>query len=101
MLYCLYLQLARVLSKVDQWAFDTFALEEAAGGRPLSVLAFALIKRADMVRRFDLDETKLARLVGWFAVGWLVGWLDSMMICTHQAGGQARRFDLNETRLAL
>ncbi len=59
-----YLQLALSLGGVDEWQFDSFNLEEASGGRPLSCLAFFLMKRMDLVEHFHLSETKLARWAG-------------------------------------
>ncbi len=50
-----------MLAKVDDWQFDTFALERASNGRPLSVLGFLLLKRVDVVGKYGLDEAKLTR----------------------------------------
>ena len=58
-----HVQLSRVLARVDEWQFDSFALERASGGRPLSLLAFLLVRRVDLVGRFGLDEPKLVRCV--------------------------------------
>ncbi len=55
------MQLSAALSKVEEWQYDTFALEHATGGRPLSALGFALIKKSGLVSALDLDEQKLAR----------------------------------------
>jgi hypothetical protein len=49
------------LSRVDEWTYDIFQLSEATGGRPLSTLAFFLIKRMGVSRVMQLDEVKLAR----------------------------------------
>ena len=38
-------QVLQVLSKVDDWKFDAFDLEEASGGWPLSTLTFALFTK--------------------------------------------------------
>ena len=57
----LTLQLNAILSKADDWQFDSFALEAAANGRSLSCLGFHLIKRMGLVQAIGLDETKLAR----------------------------------------
>ena len=54
-------QLARLLSGIDESQFDAFKLKEATGGRPLSVLAFALFKNNGLISRFDLHEARLAR----------------------------------------
>ena len=55
------LQLARLLSGINEFQFDAFRLKEATGGRPLSVLAFALFKNNGLISRFDLHEARLAR----------------------------------------
>ncbi len=52
-----------VLAGVDGWTFDAFRLEEASGGRPLSTLAFALLKRTGIVDCLQLDEARLARFL--------------------------------------
>lgn len=39
------LQLEAVLARATDWQFDSFELAAASGNRPLSVLAFYLIKR--------------------------------------------------------
>ena len=59
--YPLPLQLASVLDLADNWQFDYFKLEEASGGRPLSCIAFFLMKRTQLVSMFRLNETRLAR----------------------------------------
>ena len=52
-----------VLSKVDEWTFDSFKLSVATKGKPLSTLAFFLFKRYDVVKVLELPEAKLARCV--------------------------------------
>ena len=54
-------QLAGLLAKVDDFQFDSFALDAATGHRPLSVMAFYIFKRHDLVNQFHLDEGRLAR----------------------------------------
>ncbi|GAX76185.1 hypothetical protein CEUSTIGMA_g3629.t1 [Chlamydomonas eustigma] len=49
-----------VLSGVDNWAFNMFDLDELTGHRPLSTLAFALLKKGGIVSSLKLDEPKLA-----------------------------------------
>ncbi len=44
-----------------QTCADTFALDEATGGKALSVLGFWLMRRAGLTKRFSLPEIKLAR----------------------------------------
>ena len=56
-------QLTAIFQRVDDWQFDSFALEEASGGRPLSCLGFHLLKRSGVMKHFHLDETKLARFL--------------------------------------
>ena len=50
-----------MLSGVDDWTFDSFALDRATGGRPLSTLAFALIRTSGLMFFLDINEQKLAR----------------------------------------
>lgn len=46
---------------MGQWQFDTFELAEASGGRPLSTLAFAIIRRCHVgPTRGLLAERELA-----------------------------------------
>ena len=56
-------QVLSALSDVDEWTFDSFALSEATGGRPLSTLAFSLFKTSGIIEALNLDEGKLARCV--------------------------------------
>ncbi len=59
---CFHLfQVLRVMSTVDDWTFDVFELAAVTNGRPLSTLAFALIKRSGISGRLHLDESRLAR----------------------------------------
>ena len=44
-LWLFFHQVLLVLAKVDDWQFDTFELEEASGGWPLSTLTFALFTK--------------------------------------------------------
>ncbi len=46
---------------MEDWQYDTFALDEATDSHSLSVLAFALIKRTQAFKRYKMDEAKLAR----------------------------------------
>ena len=48
---------------MEGWGYDTFALDEAAQGRALSVLAFALMRRTGLVEHFRLDEARLVRFL--------------------------------------
>jgi hypothetical protein len=54
-------QVFSVLSRTGEWTFDSFELEQASGGRSLSTLAFALIKRTGIATVLKLNEGKLAR----------------------------------------
>ena len=47
--------------KLDEWQFDSFELQRLSDGRPLSCLAFHLMKKMDIIKHFHLDEAKLAR----------------------------------------
>ncbi len=40
-----------VLAKAEEWQFDSFQLEKFIGGRPLSLLAFYLIKRSELISK--------------------------------------------------
>lgn len=53
-------QASEILSRVEDWTFDSFKLSEATSGRPLSTLAFFLFKRSGIVSLLDLPENKLA-----------------------------------------
>ena len=59
-----HFQLSSLLAKVDNWGYDSIALDEATSGHALSVLGFVLITRTDAFKRFRLDEGRLARCVG-------------------------------------
>lgn len=54
-------QLSEVLQEVDNWQFDMFKLEQASNGHCLSLLAYHLFKRMDMIRQLHLSEMKLIR----------------------------------------
>lgn len=54
-------QLASALAKVDEWQYDAFNLASVSFGKPLSCLAFFLMKRMELIKKFDLNEVKLAR----------------------------------------
>lgn len=49
-----------MLKLVDEWQFDSFALERATGGRPLSYLAFHLMSKGGLIKDLKLDARKLA-----------------------------------------
>ncbi|WIA11311.1 hypothetical protein OEZ85_011434 [Tetradesmus obliquus] len=55
------LELEALLARVEDWQFDSFKLAAVSGNRPLSVLAFFLLKRSNLVKRCGLDEGRLAR----------------------------------------
>ena len=42
-------QMLLVLAKMDNWQFDMFELDEVTNGWPLSTLAFAIMKKCDML----------------------------------------------------
>eukprot|EP00798_Chlamydomonas_sp_ICE-L_P016252 gene16252-22428_t len=56
-------ELAVAFSTIDHWQYDIFQLSEAAGGRPLSALAFMLFKQGGIISSFKVDEQKLARFL--------------------------------------
>ena len=62
--------LLAVLSGIDQWEFDVFELAALTDGRPLSVLAFALFKRAGLVAALNLSEAKVARFLSAIEAGY-------------------------------
>ena len=49
------------LANVDSWQYDSFHLDTISGGKALSCMAFHLMKRMGVIKRFHLDENKLAR----------------------------------------
>ncbi|KAJ9515550.1 hypothetical protein QJQ45_021631 [Haematococcus lacustris] len=52
------------LSRAEEgWSFDAFELSEVSGGRPLSTLAFALLRRMHLIQHFQLREGHLARFL--------------------------------------
>lgn len=61
LLLCLSSQLDTILTQADQWTFDTFALDRASNGRPVSVLGFWLIHQSGLLERLRLDANKLTR----------------------------------------
>lgn len=54
-------QISCCLSRIDDWAFDMFELDELTQHRPLSTLAFALLHRSGIIGGLRLEENKLAR----------------------------------------
>ncbi len=61
--FSLMLQVASLLQNVDAWTFNMFALDEATDCRPLSTIAFYLLKREGIVSTLLLDEHKLANFL--------------------------------------
>ncbi|KXZ51687.1 hypothetical protein GPECTOR_11g138 [Gonium pectorale] len=53
----------RLLAQVDDWQFDTWALQEATQWHALSTLGFYLITRLGLAQRFKLKPVTLARQV--------------------------------------
>jgi len=61
----------RVLAAAEEgWAFDAFALADATGGRPLSVLAFFLLHRTGLIARCSLAPAALARFLRRIEIGY-------------------------------
>mmetsp|Transcript_25460 Transcript_25460/g.55342 ORF Transcript_25460/g.55342 Transcript_25460/m.55342 type:complete len:787 (-) Transcript_25460:1267-3627(-) len=56
-------QVLDVLAKVDDWQFDAFKLSEVSNGRPLSMLSFALLKRCELIEKWQLHEHKLVKFL--------------------------------------
>ncbi|XP_023220495.1 uncharacterized protein LOC111622370 isoform X2 [Centruroides sculpturatus] len=54
----------RLLSRSDRWAFNTFNLDVATGGRSLSVLLVHLFRTYGLVEAFRLDAVKVWRCFG-------------------------------------
>ncbi|GAX77145.1 hypothetical protein CEUSTIGMA_g4591.t1 [Chlamydomonas eustigma] len=54
-------QVLRVLSKIDDWQFDAFELNEVTEGWPLSTLGFAIFNRCGLLPgRFQINQVRLA-----------------------------------------
>eukprot|EP00197_Chlamydomonas_leiostraca_P012061 CAMPEP_0202862862 /NCGR_PEP_ID=MMETSP1391-20130828/3738_1 /ASSEMBLY_ACC=CAM_ASM_000867 /TAXON_ID=1034604 /ORGANISM="Chlamydomonas leiostraca, Strain SAG 11-49" /LENGTH=1034 /DNA_ID=CAMNT_0049542445 /DNA_START=106 /DNA_END=3210 /DNA_ORIENTATION=+ len=53
------------MSHADEWGWDPFALAEATGGKPLSALCYALLKRhhGDALKAAGVDEVRLCRFL--------------------------------------
>jgi hypothetical protein len=51
----------RLLGRVDELRYDTWALAEATGGHALSALGFFLLQREGLVTRFHMSPIKLIR----------------------------------------
>ena len=58
---CLVPQVMASLASLDDWAFDMFGFTEVSGGRPLSTMAFAVLRRTGLISCLGLDEHRLAR----------------------------------------
>ena len=56
-------QLLQVLGGLNEWQFDSFKLDEVSNGRPLSCLAFYLLKSSSLISSFRLKEARLARFL--------------------------------------
>ncbi len=57
-------QVDRLLAQAaDSWSFDTYALEEATDGHPLSVLAFWLLSTSGCTKDCNVSPTTLARFL--------------------------------------
>lgn len=54
-------QLTMALKGVEEWQYDSFALDSATSGRPLSCLAYFLLRQSNLIRKFHLNELKLVR----------------------------------------
>ena len=74
-------QLLSLLAKVDDWGYDTMALDDASNGHALSVLGFVFITRTEAFKKFRLDENRLAKWGGGLHIH--CGVLDSLCSATH------------------
>jgi hypothetical protein len=54
-------ELVAVLSRSDDWTFDSFELDRVTCGKPLSCLSFFLFKRMGLIDKLRLNETRLCR----------------------------------------
>ncbi|PNW81070.1 hypothetical protein CHLRE_07g342350v5 [Chlamydomonas reinhardtii] len=52
-----------VLQRIDDWQFDAFKLNEVSGGRPLSLLSYALMKHNGLVDKFQMDDHRLVKFL--------------------------------------
>ena len=61
--------MSAVLAKMDAWQFDSFELDDASNGWPLSALAFAILKKCDLVPgRCGISEIMLCGYRRWLAL---------------------------------
>ncbi len=56
-------QVLTVLQRIDDWQFDAFKLNEVSGGRPLSLLSYALMKHNGLVDKFQMDDHRLVKFL--------------------------------------
>lgn len=54
----------RVLKTLDEWSFDVFALNEAAGGAAIKYLGYELLNRYGMIHKFKVPPTVLENFLG-------------------------------------
>ncbi|GAB6024193.1 hypothetical protein CHUAL_008894 [Chamberlinius hualienensis] len=52
-------QTTKILSQIDQWDFNTFALDLVTAGRPLPTLLLHLFHHYGLIRIFNLDVVKV------------------------------------------
>lgn len=52
-------EVMHVLSKIDDWDYDVFALEKATKGGALFTTAYCLLHKYGLVKHFNMDETIL------------------------------------------
>ena len=50
-----------MLTRMDNWTFNTFELNDVTGRRPLSTLAFLLMRQSGIITSLKLEEAKLTR----------------------------------------
>lgn len=59
-----------ILASAKQWAFNTFTLDVATGGRPLSVLLVHLFQQYGLIKDFQLDVLKVYKCFSLIEVGY-------------------------------
>lgn len=57
------MQVQALLERIDEWDFNVTEVAELTNGRPLFFIAFALFTRHDLLRKFNIDETKFKRFL--------------------------------------
>ncbi|CAG0915098.1 unnamed protein product [Notodromas monacha] len=57
-------KLRKLLDEIDNWDFDVFAASEVTGGRPLTVVAYSILKKRDLLTAlYPICPKKLVRFL--------------------------------------